>query len=111
MDDLIISIKGVAHSIGDYVHVGLGGIFALFLYRENVSRLQPWERVLYCLISVALGIYGGEAIIEFFDINPASNVARFVSIIIAIFGLAILALARDNLDDIAGRLKDKWLSK
>jgi len=101
VDELFAVIK-------DNVHVGLGGVLALFIYKDNVASMKTWERVAYCAASIFIGVYGGDGVNDWFSINHASNKAHAISILIAIFGLAILAIMRDKIKSVADKLDRKW---
>ena len=50
MDELVAVIK-------DNVHVGLGGVLALFIYKDNVASMKTWERFAYCAASIFFGVF------------------------------------------------------
>lgn len=97
--------------IKNHVHIGLGGVLALWLYKDKVDKMQLWERFAYCAASIFVGVYGGNGINEWFAINQASHKAHLISVLVAIFGLAILSLIREHVPSIAVTLRKKWFGE
>lgn len=97
-------------TIKDNIHLFLGGALSFWIYKEKVNGMTFCERFVYFCLSIAIGFYGGNALIELLDLNPASNRAYLLLILATIFGLAGLGLARDNLADAISELRKKWTS-
>lgn len=96
-------------AVKDYFHLGLGGVASLWIYREKVEKMTLVERLVYVILSVGIGFYGGNGISEYFNIDLASSRAHLLTILMTIFGLALLGLARDNFASVIERAKAKWL--
>lgn len=101
----------VLHILKEYVHVGLGGVLALWLYKDKVDKMQLSERLGYCSASIFIGVYGGNGINEWFTIDQASHKAHLISVLVAIFGLAILTLIREQVPTIVASLRKKWFGE
>lgn len=97
-------------AIKDYMHLGLGGVASVWIYKDKVDKMSLAERFIYVTLSIAIGFYGGNAISEWFNVDLASARAHLLTILTTIFGLAILGLLRDNLSSIFEKVREKWLS-
>lgn len=104
-------MEEVTEAVKQYVHIGLGGVLALWLYKDKVDKMELWERFAYCAASIFIGVYGGNGINEVFDINQASHKAHLISVLVAIFGLAILSLVREHVPSIVVSLRKKWFGE
>ena len=91
------------------MHLLLGGAFSFWIYKETINKMTFSERVFYVALAIAFGFYGGNAAIEWLNLNPASDRAHLIAIILTIFGLSVLGLVRDNLAAIFDSLKKKWI--
>lgn len=91
------------------MHLLLGGALSFWVYKEQINKMSFYERLFYCVFSVAFGFYAGNGLIELLNLSPASDRARLLSIILTIFGLAILGLFRDNLAAVFDKFTKKWL--
>lgn len=96
-------------AIKDYMHLGLGGVASLWIYKDKVEKMSFMERFIYVALSIGVGFYGGNGISEYCGLDLGSSRAHLITILMTIFGLAALGLARDNLSSVIERLKAKWL--
>lgn len=96
-------------AIKDYLHLGIGAALSVLVYKDNIEKMSTKERVFYVALSIGAGLYLGNGLSELCGIDLASNKAKAISILITIFGIALLGLARDNLPDIIMKAKAKWL--
>lgn len=93
MDDVVVILR----VLKSYLHVIFGSILALWIYRDTVNKMNIGEKLSYCSASMFIGVYGGNGLNDLFVIEKASDKAHAVSVLVAIFGLAILALAKEQL--------------
>jgi hypothetical protein len=107
VDDVVVIFKVVK----SYLHVIFGSILALWLYRDTVNKMKISERLTYCSASMFIGVYGGNGLNELFVIEKASDKAHAVSVLVAIFGLALLALAKEQLPIIFASLRKRWFGE
>ena len=96
-------------AIKDYMHLGFGGVASVWIYKDKVDKMTLIEKVLYVVLSIGIGFYGGNGISEYFNLDLASPRAHLITILTTIFGLAALGLARDNFASVIERAKAKWL--
>lgn len=107
MDDIVVLLK----VIKSYLHVIFGSILALWIYRDTVNKMKIAEKLGYCSASVFIGVYGGNGINDWFLIEKASDKAHAISVLVAIFGLAILALAKEQIPLMFASLRKKWFGE
>ncbi len=96
-------------AIKDYLHLGLGGVASVWIYKDKVDKMSFLERLIYVSLSIGIGFYGGNGISEYCGLDLGSSRARLITILLTIFGLALLGLARDNFSSVIERAKAKWL--
>lgn len=101
-------------TIKDNMHLFLGGAASIFIYKDKIDGMSMFERAAYIAISIGLGVYGGDALIDICNVSPTSPRALFISNLVTIFGLAVLGLFRDNIALIfstASKLIISWFKK
>lgn len=96
-------------AVKDYFHIGLGAGLSVLIYKEKVDKMTTGEKLLYVALSMGAGIYLGNGLSELCGIDLASNRAKAISILITVFAIALLGLARDNLPLFIDWVKAKWL--
>lgn len=96
-------------ALKDYFHIGLGAGLSVLIYRDKVEKMSILERAFYVLLSMGAGLYLGNGLSELCGIDLASNRAKAISILITVFAIALLGLARDNLPLFIDWIKAKWL--
>jgi hypothetical protein len=107
VDDVVVIFKVVK----SYLHVIFGSILALWLYRDTVNKMNIGEKLGYCSASAFIGVYGGNGLNEWFIIEKASDKAHLVSVLVAIFGLALLALCKEQIPLMFASLRKKWFGE
>lgn len=93
----------------DYFHLGLGAALSMLIYKDKVDKMTTGERLFYVALSMGAGLYLGNGLSELCGIDLASNRAKAISILITVFAIALLGLARDNLPLFIDWIKAKWL--